>query len=539
MAVSETAVSPRCGATLLGGAGDSGASARADRGAARSTSGGRSRSRATTARRAPAASRSACTPRSSRSGTRRSACSSRCSAWRASGGGVVRRRQRPVMIAGVGRTNTRRHSSEAEIALSLGYDAALLSLAALRDADNRRRARSLPSRRRRDPARRLLPPAGGRRAGPRSAFWRGFLDIERVVAIKVAPFDRYRTLDVVDRAGRERPARCGALHRKRRCDRGRPADAVSGELTTGLCISRRVARPVGRLDETRRRSSATLPRGHETSEAGGERPRRLRLLALGAAAHRRQRRAVRPGTSVRRLHSRHPRGSAPPGAARGTLVPRSAGGSEPGADGGDRPRARPLPAPDRRRVREGASATDGLSLTSRYSCCRRCLSPCSERSEPDAAPRRQAGVSPADLVLLDARIFTVDERFSTASALAVRGGRFVAVGSDDGIRGYIGSGTRVIQGRGRTVCRASSTRTSTRSMSPRARPCSRSGTSHRLRNCRTGFAGRRLAGRGTRGSGRLVRIRPACASIASRHAANWMRLPPLIPSSWTARTRSR
>jgi predicted amidohydrolase YtcJ len=67
------------------------------------------------------------------------------------------------------------------------------------------------------------------------------------------------------------------------------------------------------------------------------------------------------------------------------------------------------------------------------------------------APTNQAGVSPADLVLLDGRIFTVDQRFSTASALAVREGRFVAVGSNDEIRRHIGSGTRVIQGRGRTV----------------------------------------------------------------------------------------
>jgi predicted amidohydrolase YtcJ len=71
----------------------------------------------------------------------------------------------------------------------------------------------------------------------------------------------------------------------------------------------------------------------------------------------------------------------------------------------------------------------------------------------------QAGVSPAlslpkgpaDLVLLDGRIFTVDERFRTASALAVREGRFVAVGSHDEVRSHIGTGTRVIQGRGRTV----------------------------------------------------------------------------------------
>ena len=49
----------------------------------------------------------------------------------------------------------------------------------------------------------LQPAVGGRVLD--AAFWRGFLDIERVVAIKVAPFDRYRTLDVVARARRERP----------------------------------------------------------------------------------------------------------------------------------------------------------------------------------------------------------------------------------------------------------------------------------------------------------------------------------------------
>ncbi len=66
-------------------------------------------------------------------------------------------------------------------------------------------------------------------------------------------------------------------------------------------------------------------------------------------------------------------------------------------------------------------------------------------------PANQAGVAPADLVLLDARILTVDQRFSTAAALAVRDGRFVAVGSNNEIHRLIGSGTRVIQARGRTV----------------------------------------------------------------------------------------
>ena len=103
---------------------------------------------------------------------------------------------RPVTIAGVCGL-TPQAISEAELAASLDYDAALLSLAALREWDNERVL---------DHCRRVadvipvmgfyLQPAVGGRVLDR-AFWRAFLEIERVVAIKVAPFDRYRTLDVV------------------------------------------------------------------------------------------------------------------------------------------------------------------------------------------------------------------------------------------------------------------------------------------------------------------------------------------------------
>jgi predicted amidohydrolase YtcJ len=58
---------------------------------------------------------------------------------------------------------------------------------------------------------------------------------------------------------------------------------------------------------------------------------------------------------------------------------------------------------------------------------------------------------PADLVLRDAKILTVDDRFSTAAALAIRDGRFVAVGSNEDVRAHIGARTRVLDGRGRTV----------------------------------------------------------------------------------------
>jgi predicted amidohydrolase YtcJ len=57
----------------------------------------------------------------------------------------------------------------------------------------------------------------------------------------------------------------------------------------------------------------------------------------------------------------------------------------------------------------------------------------------------------ADLVLLDGKVLTVDERSRVATALAVRGGHFVAVGSNEDVRPYIGKATRVIDGRGRTV----------------------------------------------------------------------------------------
>ena len=58
---------------------------------------------------------------------------------------------------------------------------------------------------------------------------------------------------------------------------------------------------------------------------------------------------------------------------------------------------------------------------------------------------------PADLVLRNAKILTVDDGFREAAALAARDGRFVAVGSNDDVQPYIGRSTRVIDGRGRTV----------------------------------------------------------------------------------------
>src|SRR5262245_1463669 len=107
--------------------------------------------------------------------------------WCAAGGVIA--------IAGVcGRTP--QAVAEAELAASLGYDAVLVSLAALRDESNdavlehcRRVSAVMPVM-----GFYLQKAVGGRTLN--RAFWREFLEIERVVAVKVAPFDRYATLDV-------------------------------------------------------------------------------------------------------------------------------------------------------------------------------------------------------------------------------------------------------------------------------------------------------------------------------------------------------
>jgi hypothetical protein len=106
------------------------------------------------------------------------------------------RSQPPVLVAGAcGRTP--QAVAEARLARSLGYHAVLVSLAALKgDSEDamlehcRAVADELPV------IGFYLQPAVGGVELPAS-FWAKFAAIERVVAIKVAPFHRYRTLDVL------------------------------------------------------------------------------------------------------------------------------------------------------------------------------------------------------------------------------------------------------------------------------------------------------------------------------------------------------
>ncbi len=106
-------------------------------------------------------------------------------------------RQPPVIrIAGIC-GQTQQAVREAQIAADLGYHLGLLSFAAFPEADTRSllaHARAVAE---------VIPlmgfylqPAVGGRVLP-YGFWREFAAIENAAAIKVAPFDRYRTLDVV------------------------------------------------------------------------------------------------------------------------------------------------------------------------------------------------------------------------------------------------------------------------------------------------------------------------------------------------------
>ena len=62
-----------------------------------------------------------------------------------------------------------------------------------------------------------------------------------------------------------------------------------------------------------------------------------------------------------------------------------------------------------------------------------------------------AAAETADSVYRNGNIYTVDEAFSTATALAVKGDRLIYVGDEAGVDAYIGSGTKVVDLAGRTV----------------------------------------------------------------------------------------
>src|SRR6185436_5458523 len=101
-----------------------------------------------------------------------------------------------VRVAGIcGRTE--QAIAEATLARECGFHAGLLSLAALKnDPDEQVIAHCKTVAREMPLFGFYLQPAVGGRVLSRS-FWRRFAEIPNVVAIKIAPFNRYQTLDVV------------------------------------------------------------------------------------------------------------------------------------------------------------------------------------------------------------------------------------------------------------------------------------------------------------------------------------------------------
>ncbi len=108
-------------------------------------------------------------------------------------------RNRPIPLLRIGGIcgNTEQAIREAGLLADLRYHAGLLSLAALKDASDEKllaHSRAITQ---------ILPiigfylqPAVGGRILSHN-FWRQFAEIENVLAIKIAPFNRYQTLDVV------------------------------------------------------------------------------------------------------------------------------------------------------------------------------------------------------------------------------------------------------------------------------------------------------------------------------------------------------
>ena len=175
-------------------------------------------------------------------------------------------------------------------ARGLGYHAGLLSLAALRVAEDEliahctRVAEAIPL------VRFYLQPAVGGVVLP-AAFWRRFAAIDNVLAIKIAPFNRYRTLDVIRGVVEARAERPITLLTGN--DDHIVLDLLTPSLPAGRgrgqrADHRRAARPLVRLDqkavELVARSVVTSPKARSTGTAGARRGGdRLQRRVLRAA----------------------------------------------------------------------------------------------------------------------------------------------------------------------------------------------------------------------------------------------------------------
>lgn len=183
-----------------------------------------------------------------------------------------------VRVAGICGA-TEQACREAQTARELGYHIGLLSLAALSDANEqdllehcRRVGQAMPL------IGFYLQSAVGGRVLP-YGFWRRFFEIERVVAVKIAPFNRYRTLDVV-RAAVESGREDVALYTGN-------DDSIVADLVTpfrfvanGRTVERRIVGGLlGHWSVWTQKAVELLRACHEARKKGGAVP--AELLRLG------------------------------------------------------------------------------------------------------------------------------------------------------------------------------------------------------------------------------------------------------------------
>jgi hypothetical protein len=155
-----------------------------------------------------------------------------------------------VRIAGVC-GGTRQAVGEAALARGLGYQVGLLSLAALKEASEDQLISHCKTVAREIPLMGFyLQPAVGGRVLPRS-FWRRFAEIPNVVAIKIAPFNRYQTLDVLRAVGEVGRAGDIALYTGN-------DDNIVADLLSTFCV--RTSRPRDRGEPSAAASSSKRAR---------------------------------------------------------------------------------------------------------------------------------------------------------------------------------------------------------------------------------------------------------------------------------------
>jgi dihydrodipicolinate synthase/N-acetylneuraminate lyase len=177
----------------------------------------------------------------------------------------------PILIAGIC-GKTKQAVQEAELAAELKYHAGLVSLSAFPRAPVAELIAHLKAVAKVIPVFGfyLQPAVGGRPLD--YGFWRRFAEIEGVVAIKIAPFDRYRTLEVIRAVADSGRAADIALYTGN-------DDHIILDLVTSLRATRIVGGLLGHWAYWTKRAVEHLERCHHVMKAGLAVPRQLHTLA--------------------------------------------------------------------------------------------------------------------------------------------------------------------------------------------------------------------------------------------------------------------